>query len=540
MGLYLNPDNRYFEEITRSGEYVDKSGLIAYLNSRIGKPRPYVASSRPRRFGKSLAVKLLAAYYSKGCDSMALFEPLEISKAPSFERNLNKYDVISLDIQGMRSVYLQIKNKCGDTLLDYIQGEVLRELRKAYPDCVDESCSVIAQALSNINDVTGNQFVIIIDEWDCFFREEKDNKKLLDDYIVFLRSLFKGDAPDRFIKLAYITGILPIKKYGTQSALNNFDELTMVFPGDIVPFIGFTESEVRKLCLQNRMPFSEMQKWYDGYQFIKTTWNNEEKSRTLEHIYCPNSVIEALRKKDFNSYWSKTETYESLKEYIEMNFDGLKDRVVEMLAGQRCEVDVSSFQNDMTTFKSADDVLTLLIHLGYLAYDSETKEAFIPNIEVRESFETAVKNNDWEDVRSALRDSDELMRSTLAMEEAEVEKRIQKVHESIIPLRYYNNEQSLATVIMMAYYSARKDYHVIRELESGRGFSDVVFYPKEKSDKPAIVIELKWNKSAKSAVDQIRDKNYTDKLATYKNNLLLVGINYDKKTKEHRCRIEKA
>jgi len=294
------------------------------------------------------------------------------------------------------------------------------------------------------------------------------------------------------------------------------------------------------LCARCGMPFEEMQRWYDGYQFARTEWKDGERVRQLEHVYCPNSVMEAIDRKDFGSYWSRTETYESLKMYIEMNFDGLKDKVIQMLAGERCVVDVSSFQNDMTTFRSADDVLTLLIHLGYLAYDAYRNEAFIPNMEVRESFETAIKNNDWTDVQEALRESDELMYLTQESEETEVAERIQKIHTEVIPVKYYNSEQSLATVIMLAYYSARKDYHIIRELESGRGFADIVFYPKDMSNKPAVVVELKWNKSADGAIDQIREKKYTDKLKQYKGNLLLVGINYDKRTQEHQCRIERA
>lgn len=540
MGRYLNPDNRYFQEIAFSGEYVDKTGLITYLNTRIGKPRPYIASSRPRRFGKSLAANMLAAYYSKGSDSRELFQKLEVGKAPSFQQHLNQYDVIYLDIQNLRSVYLQLRNRGERTILEFIQQEVISELQQAYPECVEKDCGVIAQALSAINQATGGRFVVIIDEWDCFFREEKENEPLLESYILFLRSLFKGDAPDRFIKLAYITGILPIKKYGTQSALNHFDELTMISPADIASYIGFTESEVKELCEKSGMPFEEMQRWYDGYQITKIIWEAGKKRQLVEHIYCPNSVAEAIRKKDFNSYWSKTETYESLKAYIEMNFDGLKDRVVEMLAGQRCAVDVNSFQNDMTTFRSADDVLTLLIHLGYLAYDSEQKEVFIPNLEVRESFETAVKNNDWQDVNEALRESDELLRLTWELEEEKVAEKIQRVHEKLIPIKYYNHEQSLATVIMLAYYSARKHYQIIRELESGGGFADVVFYPKPTSKAPAIVIELKWNKTPQSAIDQILNKHYAEKLEKYRGNTLLVGISYDKKTKRHQCKIEKA
>lgn len=538
MGIYLNPDNRYFGEIAASGEYVDKSGLISYLNSRIGKPRPYIASSRPRRFGKSLAAGMIAAYYSKGCDSADIFNSLEISKDASFEKYLNKYDVIKMDIQNMRSIALQ-KGISGTGLLTYIQKEVVRELSLQYPEYTDASQSVIADALAQINQATGNRFVIIIDEWDCFFREEKDNKQLIDDYIIFLRSLFKGDAPDRFIRLAYITGILPIKKYGTQSTLNNFDELTMILPADIAPYIGFTESEVNELCIKSGMPFSEMQKWYDGYQFSKNVWEKGERINTLEHVYCPNSVMEAIRKKDFSSYWSKTETYESLKFYIEMNFDGLRDKVLLMLAGERCPIKVNTFQNDMTSMSSADDVLTLLVHLGYLAYDSEKKEAFIPNLEVRESFEGAIQNGKFAETAKAIDESDRLIRNTIAMKEEAVAEQIEKVHRQNISALAYNSEQSLATVILLAYYKAGDEYRMFRELPMGEGFADIVYVPRKNTDKPALIVELKWDKDAETALDQIKNRKYPESLADYHNHVLLVGISYDKKTKEHRCKIER-
>lgn len=528
MGLYLNPGNETFASIVANDIYVDKTGLIAYMNNRIGKARHLIASSRPRRFGKTLAAQMLVAYYSKGCDSRTVFKDLEIAQDKSFEEHLNKYDVISLDIQEMRSIYLQIKNKNGNTLLDFIQAEVLNELREVYPSCVDTSCSVIAQALAKINEITGNQFVIIVDEWDCFFREEKENKTLLDNYIILLRSLFKGKQADKFVKLAYLTGILPIKKYGTQSALNNFRELTMTAPGGIAEYIGFTEKEVRALCQNSELPFSEMQKWYDGYSLSQ-----------IGHVYSPNSVMEALDNGEFRNYWSQTETYESLKIYITMDFDGLKQKTVDMLGGAGCKIDVESFQNDMTTFHSADDVLTLLIHLGYLAFDSKSQEAFIPNEEVRSTFVRAVKNEGWSDVYDAIQNSEKLLSATLAMDAESVAKMIQNVHMENSSSLVYNSETSLASIIQVAYYTAAKDYTLVRELPAGEGFADMVFVPKRRSQKPALVIELKWDQSAEGAVDQIKRKKYAAALKEYTGNMLLVGINYDKKTKEHQCKIEK-
>lgn len=271
-----------------------------------------------------------------------------------------------------------------------------------------------------------------------------------------------------------------------------------------------------------------MQKWYDGYYLSK-----------VGHVYSPNSVMEAIDNEEFQNYWSQTETYESLKIYITMDFDGLKQRVVDMLGGARCKIDVESFQNDMTTFSSSDDVLTLLIHLGYLAYDSKNQEAFIPNEEVRSTFVRAVKNEGWSDVYDAIHNSERLLTATLAMDEETVAKMIRNVHMENSSSLVYNNEVSLASVIQVAYYTAMKDYTLIRELPAGEGFADMVFVPKRWSKKPALVVELKWDKSAEGAVNQIKDKRYMEALKEYKDNMLLVGINYDKKTKEHQCKIER-
>jgi len=544
MGEYLNPDNETFAEFVQNDTYVDKTGLIKYMNSLIGKDKRFIASSRPRRFGKTIAVRMLYSYYSKGCDSRDIFKDLEIAEDPSFEKNLNKYDVICLDIQDMRSGYRQDKTAGASSPLDFIQIKVLEELRQAYPEYVDEKTSYIADALSKINLATGNKFVIIIDEWDCFFREEKDNEKLLGDYIIFLRSLFKGARADRFVKLAYITGILPIKKYGTESALNNFMEFTMIEPGGIAPYIGFTEEEVRALCNQSRIPFGEMQKWYDGYIFDLTEntegEGNTEGKPALMHVYSPNSVMLSIIMRKFGNYWTATETTESLRMYIGMDFDGLKQKVVEMLGGGRCRIVTQSFQNDMTNFRSASDVLTLLIHLGYLAYDSKTHEAFIPNEEVRDRFVNTISTEDWSDVYDAIQDSEKLLKATLSMDEKTVAKMIGDVHRKYSSSLAYNNEISLASVVQVAYYSAMREYVIVRELPTGEGFADMAFIPKRKSEKPAILVELKWDSSAEGAIAQIKGRKYAEGLGEYQGNMLLVGISYDKKTKEHQCRIEKA
>lgn len=529
MGIYLNPGNEQFEVSVNSELYVDKTELIKYTNSRIGKDRPLICASRPRRFGKTMAVTMLSAYYSKGCHSEKLFAGLKISQNDFFKLHLNKYNVIFLDIQWMYGNALEeMKRNSSVTVVSYIQEQVIDELRKEYPECVQDADVSLPSVLAKVNVMTKEQFIIIIDEWDCLFREDKNNEELQKEYINLLRGLFKGTPSGAFLKLAYITGILPIKKYGTQSALNNFREHTMVSPRQMAEYVGFTETEVKTICKECDMPFKEMQRWYDGYYFDRTG-----------HVYSPNSVIEAIDSREFGNYWSRTETYESLMMYIAMDFDGLRQLIVDMMGGLRCHVDVESFQNDITSFNSADDVITLLIHMGYLAYDNKTKEVFIPNEEVRSVFLRAIKNDGWDEVIKAVNASDALLRATLAMDERAVEMMIQEVHMQNTSSLVYNNEISLSSVIALAYYSACKDYVLIREMPAGNGFSDMVFLPKRTSLKPALILELKWDKTAEGAISQIKNKGYISALKEYKGNILLVGINYEKKSKKHQCRIEK-
>lgn len=418
MGIYLNPGNEQFAASVNSELYVDKTELIQYTNSRIGKDRPLICSSRPRRFGKTMAVTMLAAYYSKGCHSEKLFTGLKVSQNDCFEKHLNKYNVIFFDIQWMYGNALEEKKRDHSVqIVSYIQEQVISELKKEYPECVKDTDISLPSVLANINVLTKEQFIIIIDEWDCLFREDKNNEKLQKEYINLLRGLFKGAPSGAFLKLAYITGILPIKKYGTQSALNNFREYTMVSPRQMAEHVGFTETEVKTLCEEHDMSFKEMQRWYDGYFFER-----------VGHVYSPNSVIEAIDSREFGNYWSRTETYESLMTYIAMDYHGLRQLIVDMLGGQRCHVDVESFQNDITSFNSADDVITLLIHMGYLAYDNKTEEVFIPNEEVRSAFLRAVKNDGWDEVIQAVKESETLLNATLAMDEKTVEEMIQEVH----------------------------------------------------------------------------------------------------------------
>lgn len=321
-----------------------------------------------------------------------------------------------------------------------------------------------------------------------------------------------------------MTGILPIKKYRTHSALNMFKEISMLNPTPLEEFMGFTEDEVKELCLKYDMNYDDMKSWYDGYMV----------SSELS-IYNHRSVVCSLMDKKYENYWTSTETYEALRVYIDMNYDGLKDDVVKLLAGESVPIQITSFQNDMTTFKSKDDVLTLLIHLGYLGYNSSNRTCYIPNKEVVDSFVNSIRSSDWNETTKALLNSRELLEATWKKDEEEVAKYIEEAHLDTSMLTY-NNENALSYTISIAYIYARNYYTMIREMPTGQGFADIVFIPKD--DKPAMIVELKWNRDVQTAITQIKDKNYVFGLEKYKDNLLLVCINYDKKTKKHTCIIE--
>ncbi len=521
MGIYLNPGNKGFWESVHSEIYVDKSNLIACTNRFLNTEDKYVCVSRPRRFGKSMALKMLAAYYSRGCDSSDLFKGLKIEDNGTFREHLNQYDVILLNMQ---QFVIRAKNR---QVTEYIEEAVIEELREEYGDLIPKRITVLAEALERIYVKTDSRFVFLIDEWDCVMRERQESEMLQKRYLDFLRNLLK-DQP--YVALAYMTGILPVKKYGQHSALNMFWEYSMTEQFVFEEYTGFTEDEVKGLCGRYNMDFDAVSNWYDGYRL-----------RKFKHIYNPRSVVAAMRNRILSNYWTSTETYEALKIYMDMDFDGLRMDIVQMLGGERVKVNTLSFQNDMRNFKTKDDVLTLLIHLGYLGYEPETGEAFIPNKEIIGEFENAMSVSGWSEIMRILRASEQLLSDTLNGNEESVALGLDKAHMEAASILTYNDENSLSCAIGLAYYSARRDYRLIRELPSGRGFADVVFLPLSQVNKPALVIELKYDKTANAAIQQIKDRQYIQALDGYVGEILLIGINYarDNKDKPHSCVIER-
>ena len=519
MGRYLNPGMESFIRSVNSEIYVDKTGLIQYTNRVMNTLQGYVCVSRPRRFGKSMAANMLTAYYSRGCDSRELFSKFEISESPDFEKYRNQYNTISLNMQEFLS-----RSDSVEALVDRVKKLVLRDLKKEYPDVDYFDDTDLVESMQDIYETERCPFVVIIDEWDCIFREFRQDKEAQEKYLDFLRDLLKDKA---CIHLAYMTGILPIKKYGTHSALNMFDEFSMINPGPLAPYVGFTEVEVECLCRKYGMDMDEVKAWYDGYSFPLSS-----------SVYSPRSVVNSMLFGKIENYWNQTETFEALQVYIDMNFDGLKDDVLSMIAGESIPVNTGSFTNDMTTFRTEDDVLTLLIHLGYLAYDSENKTVKIPNNEVRNEYVNSVAASDWGEISIALKQSADTLNAIWQRRPQQVAEGIQMAHFETSHIQY-NDENALSYTISLALYTARNFYTMHRELAGGKGFADIVFVPRKKfPDKPALVVELKWDKSVDGAIHQIKNKEYCRSLDEYKGNVLLVGVNYNKKTKVHECIIE--
>lgn len=519
MALFINKGNEGFASLLNSN-YIDKSMLIEHVNGVLFTEARYMCVTRARRFGKSAAIKMLNAYYDKSCDSSSLFEGLNISKTKDYQRHLNQYPVIYIDMTDFITKY-------GDDnhLISYIKRDITSELCAEYPEVILAKDSDLMDYLVNIVNYTGKQFICLIDEWDALCREGYEN--LIDEYVDFLRRLFKGSNTERVFACAYMTGILPIKRYNTQSALNNFEEYTMLNPAGLASFFGFTEAEVKLLCQKGKMDEAEMKRWYDGYVI-----GNESS------MYNPYAVSRAIRRNSFESYWTGTNTFESLKRYISMNYEGLKEDIVRLLADIPVKVNTLRFSNDMHQIECKDDVLTLLCHLGYLSFNRSTSQALIPNYEVKKEFETAISDTSWNEVNNALKQSDALLQHIFDAEEKLVAEIIEQIHEENTSILRYNDENSLACVLTLAFYTAKNNYSIVREYPSGKGFADIVLVPRHDTDSPAIVIELKWNVSADTAITQIKQQRYAGSLLHHTRNVILVGITYNKKTKKHVCLIE--
>ena len=527
MGLYINPGNESFR-VMRNDAYIDKSGLIGVVNRTIGKRYKLSCISRPRRFGKSYAAQMLCAYYCVGCDSAPLFDDLEIAQEGTYRAHLNQYNVLYLDVSGF------IGEAGARGMLDAIIENVSSEIYDVFPGI--KEAKTLGILLNNCVVASGRQFIAIIDEWDTPIRDKSFNAEMKKNYLEFLRSLFKNSAvTNKVFAAAYMTGILPIKKDGSQSAISEFWEYTILNPGIFAPYVGFTKEDVQSLCSAFHVDMAQMKFWYDGYRV-----------KDVGSVYNPNSVMKAIYTRDFRSYWSASSQPTDLLEYLNMDKKGLGKAVVDLLGGKEVRLEPSMFNNDPTSLKSEDDVLTLLTHYGYLSYDEERETARIPNEEIRLEYARSVHRVTHRYTIERVRRSVQLMKDTADMRAEAVAAELQRVHTEEFSPRHYNNEQSLRGTIKLAYFAYKDEYLQLEELAGGTGYADIVYLPKRNSDYPALVIELKARDKAhperdtEGAITQIRQRNYPAILQNYTDEILLVGISYDKDDpdKKHTCQIE--
>ena len=503
-----------FREAKNGPFFVDKSLLIEEINKKISTKEKFVCVSRPRRFGKTMALEMLASYYTKEGAADSLFNNLKIKEIKTYKEHLNCHNVIYInftDYFELGTVSEGIKN---------FTFNLLEDMKNKYSEIPSDDENLIS-VFDKIRQLYGDKFIFLIDEWDCVFRFHKGEKREQALFLSFLKHFFK----DRnYVELVYMTGILPIKKYNTGSALNMFKEYTILNPGLTAPYFGFTDQEVTLLCENTAMDKIELGEWYGGYLLSG-----------VGKMYNPCSVKDALEGKECSDYWNNTGGYTELEEYITMDFDGLIESVANLFTGKSEAVGVLGFLNDWDSFRSKNEILTALIHMGYLTYSNG--KVSIPNKEVRIEFSKTIKKMSWATVPKLLKQSKDLLNAVLNQEEAKVAHMLEIVHDGMQEFKEYNNENTLKCVIHLAFYAALEEYELNFEEKTGKGYADCIMYPKRLGN-PGIILELKYNGTLEEAIDQIKNRDYSSALRNKVNRVYLVGINYKKDKKKHECRIE--
>ena len=474
------------------------------------------------------AGNMIAAYYSRGCDASSIFDGLKIARAPSYREHLNRYNVIKLDVGGLLNTSLT-----GSVVKD-ATNYLREEFQEQFPDIPFGEADGIAQCMMKVFRATGQTFVIVLDEYDVMVRDTSVTHAQFDEYLRFLNGLFKNEALSGCISLAYLTGILPIVRDRIQSKLNVFTEYTMANARQLSPYVGFTRDEVERLCRENGMDFREVTRWYDGYRMADGS-----------ECYNPKSVVEALTCRRCKGYWTATGHFDAIRNYVIMDFDGLREDVNRMMAGESVPVDVRTYLNTMKDFRSRDDVLTYLIHLGYLAFRytaPDAGECWIPNLEIRREWARALRcAPGFERVMSFVNASARLVEDTLAMKADAVARGLDAAHRFVCSNYSYSNEQALQSALCLAYFHAMDRFLVLKEPELGRGRADILMIPipQVAATTPAVIVEMKRNSSADSALQQIREKRYFAGLKDHVGEILFVGIDYDEMTKKHTCAMER-
>lgn len=539
MGYYLNSQSpaAAYKKTVESPYFVDKSALIGELFSVLGTEESNICLIRPRRFGKTVVANMVAAFFGKGCDASAIFDSLAIAQNTDYHKCLNQNNLIYINFSKMPE-----NCKSYDQYISRITTRMKKELLKAYPDVLCQEEDALWDIFSDVFEMYQEQFIFVIDEWDCIFHKDfitDENRKA---FIEFLANLLK-DQP--YTLFTYMTGVLPIAKYSSGSTINNFKEYDMATKKKYGEYFGFTELEVealyQKYLKKEKKPevtLEELKVWYDGY-----------KSAAGERLYNPRSVVYALSNNQVADYWTSSGPYAEISEYIVGDVDGVKESVIQLIQGESIPVAMKSNAATAQKWNTKDEVLSSMVVYGFLTYDEETETVCIPNKELRDEFDDTVrKEPSLHYLDSLARELKRILQATLDGDARTVEDIMEFVHNTEAPILNYNNENELASIVNLAYLGARDYYEVEREAKSGKGYADVLFRPKDWT-RDGFIVELKVDHSAEEAIQQIKDNAYALKFKDISGQkkckrILAVGINYisDSKNlkykKKHQCIIE--
>ena len=535
MGNYLNSSEALtaFAEVYKSPYFVDKSEIISEIIPRIGTTEKYICITRPRRFGKSVIANMMGAFFSEGCDSEEIFRNLKISDSSFYKEHINKHPVITISFN-------RLPRRCSsyDQYISRIEQNLIEDLAEIYPHIRIDTEEAVWDALRRVHQTEPEaRFIFILDEWDFIFHRHfvTDEDKI--EYIDFLSNLLK-DQP--YVDLAYMTGILPIAKYSSGSELNMFLEYTMASEEMFGDTFGFTESEVDRLfdkfLINQKNPKitrSDLKIWYDGYS-----------AKSGNHVYNPRSIVAALTNNNLGNYWTSSGPYDEIYYYIDHNTDAVRDSLALMVSGIPVRANVREYAATAMNLTDRDEIFSAMTVYGFLSY--EKGHVRIPNRELMERFDDMLqKQPSLGYVHQLARDSEKMLQATLNEDIATMKSLLEFAHNTETPLLSYNNEAELMALVNLIYLAARDSYRIEREDKAGVGYVDFIFYPEIDRSADCIILELKVDHTADEALQQIRDRQYALKFEKkiggapqYTGRVLGVGIAYDKKTKEHTCKIE--
>ena len=537
MGTYLNSITPYtlYKSESLSPYFVDKTLMLRELFPYVSAGNRHICITRPRRFGKTIMANMISSFFQKASDSSDVFDSLTISQVDDYRKYKNQYNVIRIDFSKM-------PRNC-DSYTQYIErieALLIDDVKEAYPQVKINEADAIGDILESVFVQCGEKFIFVLDEWDFIFHRDFINEIDKEKYVAFLSNLLK-DRP--YVVLSYMTGILPIAKYSSGSELNMFAEFTMVNSPMFGEYFGFTDDEVDDLyrryiveCDRQHKEKSVTRKglrdWYNGYY-----------TKSGERVYNPRSVVFALQFNNLANYWTSSGPYDEIYYYIRNNISDVRDDLALMISGESVTAKIQEYAATSMNLSTRDEIYSAMVVYGFLSYLNG--KVCIPNRELMEKFdELLVKNESLGYVYRLAKESEKMLKATLAGDTLTMERILEFAHNTEVPLLSYNHETELSAIVNLVYLAARDSYRVEREDKAGTGYVDFIFYPYD-TTADCIILELKVDHTPDEAIAQIIEKKYALKFVPklagqkiYTGRILAVGIGYWKESKKHSCKVE--